>query len=49
MRVNGLRLGNRWLIREEETGAKESLVFRDIKSANKNHRYMMSKERMRDL
>jgi hypothetical protein len=42
VRNNGIRLGNRWVIREEGTGSYEALVFRDLtRSATRDSRYAM--------
>ena len=51
IRVNGLRLGNRWKIQEEGTNSYEALVFRDLTSSNRglDRRYAMFKERYTDL
>jgi hypothetical protein len=38
----GLKLGNRWIIREENTTTTQDLVFRDLLSGN-NSRYAMLK------
>ena len=43
IRLNGLYIGNRWLIREEGLNSYQTLVFRDIESAmaGEDMRYAM--------
>ena len=48
IRYNGLRLGNRWIIREEGTNSYEALVFRDLNSGG-DKRYAMYANRYVDL
>jgi len=45
---SGIRLGNRWIIREEGTGSYEALVFRDLVSSG-DTRYAMFKGRKTNL
>ena len=48
---NGLKLGNRWWIREEASGDQDYLVFRDMISnkAGKDFRYIMFKEKQYNI
>ena len=39
VQAQGLKIGNRWIIREENTNTTQDLVFRDL--LNNNSRYAM--------
>lgn len=51
LRVNGVRIGGRWVIKEEGTGVYDALIVRDTwtSKTDRDSRYAMFPGKYRDL